>query len=128
MFIEGPKPCVETIQLEVRPVAGFTVCSVQTIACVQDLGFGKFFARMYFADEADMDGIPGVSMLEAFNYATSRDQHWCGNYNDPTDPNDPPDCEEPVYDNNSDGEGSAYDQINSGISQDGIFGSSVYLK
>jgi hypothetical protein len=98
-------------------------------------GYDILFSREFLgalkainADAADMDGIPGVSMLEAFNYATSRDQYWCGNYNNPIDPNDPPDCEEPLYDDNNDGEGSAYDQINSGISQDGIFGSSVYLK
>ncbi len=44
MFIECPKPRAKTIQLKVRPVAWFTVCSIQTIACVQDLSFGQFFA------------------------------------------------------------------------------------
>ncbi len=80
------------------------------------------------AAEADVDQNGGVSITEAFNYATSHDRVWCGNNTDPIDTNDPPDCEEPLLDDNGDLEGSVYLDIISGQSLDGTFASTVFLK
>lgn len=96
-------------------------------------GYDIIFSREFLGalkainmGEVNLDGIPGVSMLEAFNYATSNDEYWCGNYDNPIDPNDPPDCEDPLYDDNGDGTGSNF-PVAPGETLDGAFGSNVYF-